>query len=125
MSARRKARISAKKKAEAVGGTGTLTTKTGTGTGTGTGPGSPAHPPTAAFVVSATAANVGPRPNPTGDPPKTLLLAVARHAIDPAVALIDSTVARHVIDPRMSSAPDEENATPTARPNKEGDASTE
>jgi len=28
----------------------------------------PAHPPAAASVVSATAANVGPRPHPTGDP---------------------------------------------------------
>jgi hypothetical protein len=38
-------------------------------------PGSPAHPPSAASMVSATAANVGPRPHPTGDPPDTLLLA--------------------------------------------------
>ena len=35
----------------------------------------PAHPPAAASVVSATAANVGPRPHPMGDPPDTLLLA--------------------------------------------------
>ena len=30
--------------------------------------GPPAHPPAAASVVSATAANVGPHPHPTGDP---------------------------------------------------------
>ena len=35
----------------------------------------PAHPPAAASVMSATAANVRLRPHPTGDPPDTLLLA--------------------------------------------------
>ena len=38
-------------------------------------PGSLAHPPATASVVSATAANVGLRPHPTGDPLDTLLLA--------------------------------------------------
>ncbi len=38
-------------------------------------PGSSAHPPAAASVVSVTAANMGPRPHPTGDPLDTLLLA--------------------------------------------------